>query len=109
MNVLLTVPWDNLGGVCNVVNEVALRLRRRGHGVWLLLPGEGNEPTETTSRMGLPAFRLNLRPPHVEEAPVKSRLAFRAHLTRTRQALRGLMGDLGIDVVNIHFPHDSSI
>lgn len=108
MNVLLNVPWDNLGGVCNVVNAVGLHLRNQGHAVWLLLPGESNDPQEATSRVGLPVFRLNLRPSRVEGARLKSALGYRVHLQQATRTLRTLLGDLKVEVVNIHFPHDGS-
>ncbi len=108
MNVLLAVPWDNLGGVCNVVNAVALHLREAGHGAWLLLPGESDRAEETSSRIGLPAVRLNLRPAHVPGARIKGMAAYAFHLRETRRQLRNVLRERSIDVVNVHFPHDSS-
>ncbi len=109
MNVLISVPWDNLGGVCNVVNAVARHLRNHGHGVWLLLPGDTDEPELITSRIGVPAYRLNLRPPENPRAPVKGKLSYLARLPRTRKRLNALLSQLNVDVVNVHFPHDASV
>src|SRR5438105_3961069 len=109
MNVLLTVPWDNLGGVCNVVNAVGLHLRDAGHTVHVLLPGDGNRATSCTTRAGLPGFQLNLRPATVAEAPIKGAAAFAAHYRSTQKELRRLIGDLGVQVVNVHFPDASSL
>ena len=109
MNVLLSVPWDNIGGVCNVVNAVASHLRRQGHGAWLLLEGDTDHPVQITSRIGLPAFRLKLRPPAVAGAPVKSRIGYALRRGSALRALRTVIGDLRIDVVNVHFPHDASV
>ncbi len=109
MNVLLVVPWDNLGGVCGVVNHVALHLRERGHGAFLMLPGESEAPQWGKSRLGLPAVRLNLRPMHVPGRGPRGLAAFAAHLPLAQLRLGRLLRELEIDVVNVHYPTAGSI
>jgi glycosyltransferase involved in cell wall biosynthesis len=103
VNVLFSVPWDNLGGVCGVVNAVALHMQRQGHNAYLLLPSDENELAETTSRAGLPAFRLNVRSAETSNAPLRGLGGFLKSYRRTQRVLRTLTGDLGIDVINVHF------
>lgn len=109
MNVLLVVPWDNLGGVCAVVNRVAKHMRAQGHGVYILLPGVGHWPTEGVSREGHAMFRLNIRSCGSPTRSLRSRLAFALTLPGTLVALAALIRRLRIDVINVHFPDDSSI
>lgn len=109
MNVLFVVPWDNIGGVSHVVNRVAQHAHAQGHGVFFLLPGPCDAPTETTSQAGFPAFRLNLRAPWVPGRSFRSRLAFRLTLPLTLLRLARLCRRLRIDVVNIHYPAGNNI
>lgn len=109
MNVLHIVAWDNLGGVCRVVNRVGKHLQSRGHGVHLLLAGEGNWPEPIVSREGFPAYRLLLRSPVRHEAPVLSRVAFWLTLPRTLLAIRAIIRRHDIHVVNVHFPAGNTL
>src|SRR5258708_34755612 len=109
MNVLMVVSWDNLGGVCGVVNHVATRLRDDGHGVFYLWPGSYARPRAETSREGFPAFRLNWRPTSVRGAELKSRVAFILWLPFTLVTLALLIRRLRVDLVNVHFPGSSDI
>lgn len=109
MNVLLVVPWDNIGGVCSVVNHVAKHMRAQGHGVFLLLPGSSARPVAETSREGLPAFRLNIRPTSPGRGKLRGRIAFVVTLPYTIFVLASLLRRLKIDVVNVHFPDNSAI
>jgi glycosyltransferase involved in cell wall biosynthesis len=104
VNVLIVCAWDNLGGVCGVVNQVAARMRDDGHRVWLLNPGDHNWPVEGESRLGFPAFRIRLRPTFRSKAPLKSLAAFVVRLPFTLFALGWLLVRHRIDVVNLHYP-----
>jgi glycosyltransferase involved in cell wall biosynthesis len=109
MNVLMVVPWDNRGGVCGVVGQVAQHLQSRQHAVAYLLPGSRVWPVRDTTRDGFPAFRMNVRPTATLGAPLRSRIAFWLTLPWTLVALLVLMRSNRIDVVNIHFPGTSSM
>ena len=109
MNVLFVVPWDNIGGVSHVVNRVAEHLRAQGHGVYFLLPGNQETPTEDVSLAGFPAFRLNLRVPVIPGRQTRSRTAFTLMFPLTLMRLSGLLRRLRIDVVNVHFPGGSGV
>jgi glycosyltransferase involved in cell wall biosynthesis len=109
MNVLFVVPWDNLGGVCAVVDRVATHLSARGHSVCLLLPGTSNWPVEGVSRQGHRTFRLNVRPPSLAAHPLRSRFSFGLTLPTTLLGLATLVRRLRIDVVNVHFPDDATL
>ena len=103
------VAWDNLGGVCRVVNRVAEHLEQGGHGVHLLVAGDRTWPEATVSRMGFPAYQLRLRAPAEPNAPVRSRIAFLLTLPRTILAVRSLVRRHRIDVVNVHFPDGNAL
>jgi glycosyltransferase involved in cell wall biosynthesis len=109
MNVLLATPWDNIGGVSQVVNYVATYLRDRGHGVFYLLPGDRTNPVETVSRIGFPAFRMNMRVPLLPGRATKSVSAFTAWLPVTSGELVALTRKLNIDVINVHYPVESGL
>lgn len=112
MNVLFVVPWDNIGGVSHVVNRVAQHVLSQGHGVHFLLPGRPARdytPSETTSRMGFPAYRMSLRHPWIPGRSFRARLAFALTLPITLVRIAGLVRRLRIDVVNIHYPGGQSI
>src|SRR5689334_1688329 len=110
MRVLIAHPWDNIGGVCQVVNSVARHLQRQGHAVHLLLGGDrGLLPEPARSREGFPAFLMYLRSPLVHDRPMKSRSMFGATFPLTMSALVALVRRLGIDVVNVHYPVESGI
>lgn len=109
MNVLLVAPWDNIGGVCNVVNRVAQHMRGQGHGVHFLLPGATNELAPGTSREGFSAFRMYLRATSIEGSGIRSRVAFAAYFPVALMRLDALLRREKIDVVNVHYPSSASI
>ena len=109
MNVLLVVPWDNVGGVCSVVNQVARHMREQGHRVSLLLPGASSWPVEDVSREGHQLFRLYARPTSFLRGSLRHRIAFVLTLPLTLVALGFLVRRLRINAVNVHFPGDEGI
>ena len=109
MNVLLVVPWDNLGGVSAVVNRVAHHLRDHGHAVWYMIPGDQTRAEPYRSRCGFPGFRMNLRPTVVDGAALRSRIAFAVYLPLTLVLLALLLRRHRIDVVNVHYPGSPAI
>lgn len=100
----MIVAWDNLGGVCRVVNRVAEHLRTHGHGVHLLFPGTQTRPQATVSREGFPAYRLRLREQVIPEAPIRSRIAFWLTLPLTLFVVTRLIRRHDVDVINVHYP-----
>jgi len=110
MNVLLVVPWDQaVGGVASVVGNVARQLRKAGHQVWFLHPGEASSLKTTVTKWNFPGYELNLRNPFVKEAPVKSVLGFLFYLPHTLHQLHTLLIRHNIDIVNIHYPIGSGV
>ncbi len=109
MNVLLVVPWDNLGGVCAVVNNVAKHLQSHGHSVSYLLPGRTMSPVVGVTREGFSAVRLNRRRMVATNGSIRSRIAFMVALPLTMFVLVKLLRRLKIDVVNVHFPSSAAI
>src|SRR5438067_5375392 len=104
MNVLFVVPWDNIGGVAHVVNRVAHGTRARGHGAYLLLPGDEDRVVASTSREGFPMFSLRLRSPSTPDGSMRSRIAFALTLPLTLLLLARLIRRLDVDIVNVHYP-----
>lgn len=105
----MMVAWDNLGGVCRVVNRVSRHLESQGHGVHLLLAGSVSRPEALVSREGFPAYRLSMRSSSDPLRPVRSRIAFLATLPLTLMAVRGILRRHRIDVVNVHFPDGTEL
>lgn len=109
MNVLLVVPWDNIGGVSQVVTHVGQHLRARGHTVHLLLRGDRTRITSGVSRAGFPCYWMYMRPPLVAERRLKSIASFLTWLPFTFGSLASLVRRLRIDVVNVHYPVENSL
>src|SRR5687767_13073557 len=109
MNVLFVVPWDNIGGVANVVNRIAQHMRSQGAGVFFLLPGASMHPEPVTSRLGFAGFRMNTRPRSIVGRGLRSRVAFALTLPLTLYHLARLIRRLKIDVVNIHYPAGNKV
>lgn len=106
MNVLMVVSWDNLGGVSGVVNNAATSLRADGHNVHFLFPTARTASDPDTTRLGFPAHYLNLRPVTIRGRKLRSLAAFALNFPGTVNALKALIHDLKIDVVNVHCPGD---
>lgn len=61
-----------MGGVASVAGNIAIQLRKRGHHVWFLHPGESESLRVKTTSWNFPGYELNLRNPIVCEHPVNS-------------------------------------
>jgi glycosyltransferase involved in cell wall biosynthesis len=104
MNILIAVPWDQeSGGVALVVGHLATNLRRAGHGVWFLHPGDTRRLRRRTTKWGFPGYVANLRSP--TDAPTLwSRAVWLVTLPFTLLSLLWVMRRHRISVVNVHFP-----
>jgi|GEM_PF-3484077 len=109
VNVLMVVAWDNLGGVSAVVNNAALYLQEYGHTVHFLFPEHRTANSPGKTRLGFPAHYLYLRPTSIAGHQMRSRLSFTVGFPSTVVALRRLVRELRIDLVNVHFPGTWSI
>lgn len=109
MNVLMVVAWDNLGGVSSVVNNAAVHLQKNGHTVHYLFPEIKGPDSPDRTRIGFPAHYMYLRPTWTKGDETRSRLAFIRGFPATILALRRLLRELRIDVVNVHFPGSWSV
>lgn len=110
MNILIVVPWDEeCGGVVSVVGNLALQLKRKGHKVAFLHPSSNDLLQDRTTKWSFPGYTLNLRPPFVAEAPIKSIVAFVCYLFLTIRQLISLLSQNKIDIVNIHYPVDDFV
>lgn len=110
VNVLIVVPWDQAyGGVACVTGQLAGHLRRHGHDVVVLNPGEPERRTRKRTRWGFEGYELNLRAPYVPGRPFRSVAAFLAFLPFTLYQLGRILLDHRIHVVNVHYPLDSFV
>lgn len=109
MNVMLAVPWDQrFGGVASVVGHLATHLKRNGHRVVFLFPGDGNVATPRVTAWGFAGYDMYLRPPFRKGRPLKSVVAFLVYLPVTLFRLRRLISSERIQIVNVHYPTESS-
>ena len=110
MNVLIVVPWDQVyGGVASVVGNVAIQLKKRGHQVWFLHPGESRSLRVKITKWNFPGYELYLRSPYIPEHPMKSVMGFSAYLCHTLYQLYTMLRRHNIDIVNIHYPIVSGV
>lgn len=104
-HVLLVVPWDQTqGGVNTVVRNLARFLQASGSSPLFLFPGDSAAPQSKVSRLGFPAFSMNLRPPFVRRRPLRSVIAFLLTAPISFRHLVRLVRTRKIDVVNVHYP-----
>jgi glycosyltransferase involved in cell wall biosynthesis len=104
-HVLLVVPWDQTqGGVNTVVRNLARFLQGSGGSSLFLFPGNEIAPQSGVSRLGFPAFYMNLRPPLVRRRPLRSMIAFFLTAPISFRHLARLVRTQKIDVVNVHYP-----
>ena len=104
-HVLLVVPWDQTqGGVNTVVRNLARFLQASGSSPLFLFPGDSVAPQSRVSRLGFPAFSMNLRPPFVRRRPLRSVIAFFLTAPISLRHLVRLVRTQKIDVVNVHYP-----
>ena len=110
MNILTVVPWDQeYGGVASVVGNLAREMKRKGHNVSFLFPGDSNALKARVTKWNFPGYELRLRSPFFAERPLKSRIAFLGFLLPTLLQLIVLLVRHRIEIVNIHYPMDEDI
>jgi glycosyltransferase involved in cell wall biosynthesis len=91
MRILHTIPGRNWGGMEHRTIEQVRWLAAHGHAVWLAAPEDG-EPFKRAQAMGLPVIPLNFDRPW--------RMS-------TIKALRTLVRDKDIDVIDAHVTRDA--
>lgn len=110
MRVLFVAPWDQmLGGVGQVVGNLARYLHSRGHQVFFFHPGECNVVKERRTQWGFPGLQLNIRKVFFRTRPVRTFLTFVVFFLPTMYQLTRLIRRHGIQIIHIHYPLDSFI
>jgi glycosyltransferase involved in cell wall biosynthesis len=110
MNILTVVPWDQeYGGVASVVGNLAKQMKRKGHNVYFLFPGNSNALKTKVTKWNFPGYELKLRGPFIATHPLKSRIAFLGFLLPTLLQLVILLLRHRIEIVNVHYPTDEDI
>lgn len=91
MRILHTIPGRNWGGMEHRTLEQVRWLTEHGHDVWLAAPSDG-EPYKRAQAMGLPVVAMNFDRPW--------KLA-------TVRALRALVTEKAIDIIDAHVTRDA--
>ncbi len=109
MKILLAVPWDQeFGGVASVVGNLACHLQNQGHEIIFSHPGPTIFPKGKTTKWGFRSFEFRLQPPFGQRHPIIGLLAFFILFPISLFQLIKFIRRHGIQVVNVHYPTESS-
>ncbi len=104
MNVLFVLPWDQkIGGVQQVVGNLARYLRSHGHRIIFFNPGEANFLERKTTTWGFNGFELQLRSPFHKSHPLRSILAFLFFFPMTMFQIIRLVRRERVQIINVHY------
>ena len=108
---LFVLPWalSGLGGVNQVVINLAREMQRQGHFEPLVLIADWNATTPIAgSEHGIATLRWRIRPYHAGMGPGE-RLAYLLWERRFSRALQRLCRERGIGAINAHYPGPSTL
>jgi glycosyltransferase involved in cell wall biosynthesis len=110
LSILFTTPWDErYGGVTHVVASLAESLEERGHSVTFLFPSETRFSIRLgKSQRGFSSIYCRLRGFPARDASWRARLGWYSTVWTTLPQLVRHLRKLAINVVNVHYPAEST-
>ena len=109
MKTLLVVPWDEeRGGVVCVAENLTRYLQARGHEVIYFHPGKQFFLKKRKTKLGFDGVALRLVMPIGERHGLLRMLVFPLLFTLALVQLTWWLRRQGIQIINLHYPEDSS-